>query len=284
MSKTTSNPNRPVIKLPPLGSLLQISRDRISEHNELKRYYSTPSSSSFNVPYHSPSMSEHDKSMNLGRFDHFSVNDQSRSNNLIMRQSPITPPNVPSDSFTKYHVDEFTNVKDLSFTGTPGNAADDTFYSKTTKDHHSESPLNESMNSLSNNKHLKGLGIKYQSEMKLLKKKPTKKAKSGKSITNNKTTFAFITHSSSSYSSKEDPNIDNEQLARQKRRRTDAKIVAVLEDCYKNVCCRPNKYEKIALSQKTGLTFGQVQVWFQNRRSRESKKSKKNITLHAEQA
>ncbi|SGZ39999.1 uncharacterized protein HGUI_02199 [Hanseniaspora guilliermondii] len=282
MSNTASKHNKPLIKLPPLGSLLQISRDRITEHNELNKYYSTPSSSSFNVPYHSPSMSEHDKSINLGRFDHFLVNEQSRSNNLYMKQSPITPPNVPSDSFAKYQAEEFTNHKDVSFTETPINAADDTFYLKSIQDHNIEK-MNVSMNSLSNNKQLKGLGIKYQSDIKSLKKKPIKKTKNGKSIANNKNTFAFITHSSSSYSSRMDPSIDNEQLARQKRRRTDAKIVAILEDCYKNVCCRPNKYEKIELSQKTGLTFGQVQVWFQNRRSRDSKKSKKG-TLHTYEA
>jgi len=281
MNNFTANQNKPAIKLPPLGSLLQISRDRIFEQNEVNKYYNTPSSSSFNTAYHSPSMSDHDKSFKFGKFDHIASSETYRVNSPFVKQSPLTPPNVSSDSFSKYQSEESSQIRYASNYEANSYVADDTFYSKNSKteDHENDvTAQNENLKPfITSDKNLKGLGIQYQPVMRLMKNKVSKKAKENKKAINTKGTFAFITHSSTSYSSKEAPSIDNEQLARQKRRRTDAKIVTILEECYKNVCCRPNKFEKIDLSQKTGLTFAQVQVWFQNRRSRDSKNLKKNV-------
>lgn len=278
MNNFLPNHNKPSIKLPPLGSLLQIPKDNFPEQTNFIRSYNTPLSSSHGVGYHSPSMSEHDKSFKFGKFGNAIPVESNKVNNPFIKQSPLTPPNVASDSFAKYHAEDEVPVKYESSYETHNFVAEDTFYAKNTDreiEHKTQSKA-----FTTTDKQLQGLGIKYQPVMKLMKKKPTKKVKEGKKIAS-KGTFAFITHSSTSYSSKAAPTIDNEQLARQKRRRTDAKIVDVLEECYKNVCCRPSKFEKIELSQKTGLTFGQVQVWFQNRRSRDTKNSRKNVDQSA---
>ena len=273
MNNFLPNNNKPTIKLPPLGSLLQIPRDNFVDQSIFNRSYNTPLSSSHGVGYHSPSMSEHDKNFKFGNTVSVESN---KMNNPFAKQSPLTPPNVASDSFSKYNAEDQVPVKSESHK-IRNFVADDTFYAKNANRENETSHHNtESKAIISTDKPLQGLGIKYQPVMKLMKKKPAKKAKETKKLAS-KGTFAFITHSSTSYSSKAAPSIDNQQLARQKRRRTDAKIVDILEECYKNVCCRPSKFEKIELSQKTGLTFGQVQVWFQNRRSRDTKNTRKNV-------
>ncbi|RKO89628.1 homeobox domain-containing protein, partial [Blyttiomyces helicus] len=54
------------------------------------------------------------------------------------------------------------------------------------------------------------------------------------------------------------------------RRRTTADQLRVLEAAYRS-CNRLNRDSRVTISQDSGLTVREVQVWFQNRRAKEKR-------------
>ncbi|EWC43701.1 hypothetical protein DRE_07453 [Drechslerella stenobrocha 248] len=86
-------------------------------------------------------------------------------------------------------------------------------------------------------------------------------------------TFAFITHSPATLPNNLPPDVDDAKLARRRRRRTSIKDQAILEAEYaKND--RPNKDVRTDIAIRIGLEEKQVQIWFQNRRQTNRRKSK----------
>lgn len=266
------------IKLPPLGSILKIQNSNVACNTPLNGKKYIPNG----LPFVSPSMSEggfHDASF-TGKFP-FAVEEKPilfiEKLKFTSQRLPLTPPNISQEQFSQHH-------------SLRASSADDTFYHKQSLIQHTSSPINVKkpfdfylqQNHITETvieKHdipasftskIQGLGLKKSKGNGTIKnKKISKKAKDG-----NEGKFAFILHSTDSYSSKEDPYIDNEQLARQKRRRTDGKVVSILETFYKGKSKKPTKAEKLHMSKETKLTVSQVQVWFQNRRSRDTKNQK----------
>ncbi|KAL6950033.1 hypothetical protein ACO0QE_000703 [Hanseniaspora vineae] len=89
----------------------------------------------------------------------------------------------------------------------------------------------------------------------------------------NKVEFAFISHSQKSFSQEEEPDIDNAQLARRKRRRTSRHELSFLEAEFAKDSI-PNKLKRKALAEKCKMTETSVQIWFQNKRQSLKKKRK----------
>ncbi|KAF3927358.1 hypothetical protein ABW21_db0203807 [Orbilia brochopaga] len=86
-------------------------------------------------------------------------------------------------------------------------------------------------------------------------------------------TFAFITHSPATLPNNLPPDVDDAKLARRRRRRTSMKDQAILEAEYaKND--RPDKPTRREIADRIGLEEKQVQIWFQNRRQTNRRKSK----------
>ncbi|KAJ6258855.1 hypothetical protein Dda_5750 [Drechslerella dactyloides] len=86
-------------------------------------------------------------------------------------------------------------------------------------------------------------------------------------------TFAFITHSPATLPNNLPPDVDDAKLARRRRRRTSIKDQAILEAEYaKND--RPDKPTRREIADRIGLEEKQVQIWFQNRRQTNRRKSK----------
>ncbi|KAK6332865.1 hypothetical protein TWF696_002886 [Orbilia brochopaga] len=86
-------------------------------------------------------------------------------------------------------------------------------------------------------------------------------------------TFAFITHSPATLPNNLPPDVDDAKLARRRRRRTSMKDQAILEAEYaKND--RPDKSTRREIADRIGLEEKQVQIWFQNRRQTNRRKSK----------
>lgn len=77
-------------------------------------------------------------------------------------------------------------------------------------------------------------------------------------------TLAFITHSPETFPEKE-PQIDEMQLARRKRRRTSPRELSVLEAEFRK-CSKPCKQDREEIAHRVGMTEKAVQIWFQNKR------------------
>ncbi|ODV62447.1 uncharacterized protein ASCRUDRAFT_12484 [Ascoidea rubescens DSM 1968] len=126
-------------------------------------------------------------------------------------------------------------------------------------------PRNESFNNIVS-------GNKPSNTTVFEAKKPTKKSNTLKNNDLNKKkqkkkepmTYAFISHSIDTYPSKE-PEIDNAQLARTKRRRTTLNELNILQQEFE-VGKTPNKLRRIQIAEKVGMTEKTVQIWFQNKR------------------
>lgn len=282
-SKSVSK--KPNIKLPPLGSILKIQTNNA--------VCTTPVNSKKYIPngltFISPSMSDgglHDASF-TGKFP-FAAEEKPvlfiEKLKFTSQRLPLTPPTISQEQFSQHH-------------SLRGSSADDTFYHKQSSIHYTSSPVNvkkpfdfyleqnhitetvieKNVIPASLTSKIQGLGLKNLKKSKgngiIKNKKISKKPKDG-----NDGKFAFILHSTDSYSSKEEPYIDNEQLARQKRRRTDGKVVCILETFYNSKSKKPTKAEKLNMSKATNLTVSQVQVWFQNRRSRDTKNQKLGLS------
>lgn len=76
--------------------------------------------------------------------------------------------------------------------------------------------------------------------------------------------FAFISHSPATFPSQE-PSIDNESLARRKRRRTSPNELAILNQEF-IMGSTPGKSKRLEISKKVNMTEKAVQIWFQNKR------------------
>ncbi|KAH3686779.1 hypothetical protein WICPIJ_002258 [Wickerhamomyces pijperi] len=79
-----------------------------------------------------------------------------------------------------------------------------------------------------------------------------------------KRSYAFISHSPSTYPSHE-PSIDNHQLARRKRRRTSPLELSILQSEFE-LGTTPNKARRSDIAARVNMTEKAVQIWFQNRR------------------
>ncbi|KAG7919567.1 hypothetical protein KL905_003432 [Ogataea polymorpha] len=86
--------------------------------------------------------------------------------------------------------------------------------------------------------------------------------------------FAFISHSVSTFLSSE-PDIDNARLARRKRRRTSPAELAILQAEFEKGNT-PNKMRRIEIARKVDMTEKAVQIWFQNKRQ-SLRKNNQNI-------
>jgi hypothetical protein len=76
--------------------------------------------------------------------------------------------------------------------------------------------------------------------------------------------FAFISHSPTTFPLLQ-PEIDDLQLARRKRRRTSPTELQILEDAF-NHCMKPSRASRENIARRVGMNEKAVQIWFQNRR------------------
>ncbi|KAK6201709.1 homeobox domain-containing protein [Scheffersomyces amazonensis] len=90
--------------------------------------------------------------------------------------------------------------------------------------------------------------------------------------------YAFISHSPSTYPSQE-PSIDNAPLARRKRRRTSPNELAILNKEF-TLGTTPNKARRLEIAARVSMTEKAVQIWFQNRRQsiRKQSNTEKEVT------
>ncbi|KAL2037393.1 hypothetical protein N7G274_009878 [Stereocaulon virgatum] len=89
--------------------------------------------------------------------------------------------------------------------------------------------------------------------------------------------YAFLIHSQDTVSQNTPPNVDNQRLVRQKRRRTSPEDHAILEAEYeKNP--KPDKAARIEIVNRVALGEKEVQIWFQNRRQLTRRKSRPLIS------
>ncbi|KAI5950117.1 YOX1 [Candida jiufengensis] len=90
------------------------------------------------------------------------------------------------------------------------------------------------------------------------------KSSSTSSLINDNKSYAFISHSPSTFPSQE-PSIDNAPLARRKRRRTSPHELNILNKQFE-IGSTPNKLRRIEIANKVQMTEKAVQIWFQNKR------------------
>ncbi|KAJ5616236.1 hypothetical protein N7537_001350 [Penicillium hordei] len=85
--------------------------------------------------------------------------------------------------------------------------------------------------------------------------------------------YAFLVHSQKTLTQNLPPRVDNKLLARQKRRRTSPEDHAVLESEYQQNP-KPDKAARTSIVNRVSLGEKEVQIWFQNRRQNDRRKSK----------
>lgn len=93
-----------------------------------------------------------------------------------------------------------------------------------------------------------------------------------------KRSFAFISHSPSTFPLQE-PAIDNAQLARRKRRRTSPGELAILQAEF-TIGSTPNRARREIIAKKVNMTEKAVQIWFQNRRQTLRRQSSTEKEVH----
>lgn len=76
--------------------------------------------------------------------------------------------------------------------------------------------------------------------------------------------YAFISHSPTTFPTLQ-PEIDDAQLARRKRRRTSPTELQILEEEFAR-CMKPSKTLREDIARRVEMTEKAVQIWFQNRR------------------
>ncbi|KAL4913699.1 hypothetical protein BDW62DRAFT_191908 [Aspergillus aurantiobrunneus] len=86
-------------------------------------------------------------------------------------------------------------------------------------------------------------------------------------------TYAFLVHSQKTLTQNLPPRVDNKLLARQKRRRTSPEDHAILESEYQRNP-KPDKTARANIVSRVTLGEKEVQIWFQNRRQNDRRKSK----------
>ncbi|KAK4871319.1 hypothetical protein LT330_000556 [Penicillium expansum] len=85
--------------------------------------------------------------------------------------------------------------------------------------------------------------------------------------------YAFLVHSQKTLTQNLPPRVDNKLLARQKRRRTSPEDHAILESEYQQNP-KPDKAARTSIVNRVSLGEKEVQIWFQNRRQNDRRKSK----------
>ncbi|EAA61126.1 hypothetical protein AN5048.2 [Aspergillus nidulans FGSC A4] len=85
--------------------------------------------------------------------------------------------------------------------------------------------------------------------------------------------YAFLVHSQKTLTQNLPPRVDNKLLARQKRRRTSPEDYAILEAEYQRNP-KPDKISRASIVSRVSLGEKEVQIWFQNRRQNDRRKSK----------
>ncbi|BDD57082.1 hypothetical protein MPDQ_000494 [Monascus purpureus] len=85
--------------------------------------------------------------------------------------------------------------------------------------------------------------------------------------------YAFLVHSQRTLTQNLPPRVDNKLLARQKRRRTSPQDHKVLEEEYQRNP-KPDKATRAVITKRVSLGEKEVQVWFQNRRQNDRRRSK----------
>ncbi|KAF7593604.1 hypothetical protein BBP40_011122 [Aspergillus hancockii] len=85
--------------------------------------------------------------------------------------------------------------------------------------------------------------------------------------------YAFLVHSQKTLTQNLPPRVDNKLLARQKRRRTSPEDHAILEEEYQRNP-KPDKTARSSIVNRVSLGEKEVQIWFQNRRQNDRRKSK----------
>ncbi|KAJ5577565.1 Homeodomain [Penicillium hispanicum] len=85
--------------------------------------------------------------------------------------------------------------------------------------------------------------------------------------------YAFLVHSQKTLTQNLPPRVDNKLLARQKRRRTSPEDHAILEAEYQTNP-KPDKVARANIVSRVSLGEKEVQIWFQNRRQNDRRKSK----------
>ncbi|USP78392.1 uncharacterized protein yc1106_05666 [Curvularia clavata] len=85
--------------------------------------------------------------------------------------------------------------------------------------------------------------------------------------------LAFLVHSQETVANHMPPDVDNKALARQKRRRTSKEDEDILKSEYlKNP--KPSKAARLEIVKKVALGEKEVQIWFQNKRQNERRRSR----------
>ncbi|CCH46894.1 Homeobox protein aristaless-like 4 [Wickerhamomyces ciferrii] len=93
-----------------------------------------------------------------------------------------------------------------------------------------------------------------------------------------KKSYAFISHSPSTFPLQE-PSIDNHQLARRKRRRTSPLELSILQDEFEKGST-PNKARRLEIAKNVNMTEKAIQIWFQNRRQTLRRQSNFEKEIH----
>nr|KMM66732.1 hypothetical protein CPAG_03070 [Coccidioides posadasii RMSCC 3488] len=86
-------------------------------------------------------------------------------------------------------------------------------------------------------------------------------------------TGSFLVHSNKSFTHGQSPKVDNKILGRQRRRRTSPEDYAILEAEYQRNP-KPDKVTRANIVSRVSLGDKEVQIWFQNRRQNDRRRSK----------
>ncbi|KAK8189042.1 uncharacterized protein BKA78DRAFT_318535 [Phyllosticta capitalensis] len=85
--------------------------------------------------------------------------------------------------------------------------------------------------------------------------------------------YAFLVSSPDMIQRNLPPNVDNKPLARQRRRRTSPEDQKILETEYQKNS-KPDRNERLEIVKRVALGEKEVQVWFQNRRQKDNRRSR----------
>ncbi|KAF1918356.1 hypothetical protein BDU57DRAFT_196227 [Ampelomyces quisqualis] len=85
--------------------------------------------------------------------------------------------------------------------------------------------------------------------------------------------LAFLVHSQETVANKMPPDVDNKALARQRRRRTSKEDEDILKAEYQKNS-KPDKAARLEIIAKVALGEKEVQIWFQNRRQNDRRRSR----------